>query len=143
MRFYVRKRRQPPAIIIVALIDILIVLLVFLTVTTTFKQQPAIRLALPESSSARRADANDSPPLVITIDAKGVLRLGPNPAPATLEQLRAALAAAVARDPDARAAINADKAAPWGVLVSVMDAAKKANLKERQISAFTREPGQP
>ena len=54
MRFYIRKRRQAPAVIIVALIDILIVLLIFLMVTTTFKQQPALKLALPESSQAKR-----------------------------------------------------------------------------------------
>ena len=64
MRFYVRKRRQAPAVIIVALIDILIVLLIFLLVTTTFKQQPALKLSLPESSQAQKSGANETPPLV-------------------------------------------------------------------------------
>ena len=81
MRFYVRKRRQPPAIIIVALIDILIVLLIFLLVTTTFNQQPAVKLALPESSTAQKSGASDSPPLVISIDPQGVLRFGPDASP--------------------------------------------------------------
>ena len=76
MQFYARKRRQPPAVIIVALIDILIVLLIFLMVTTTFKQQPALKLALPESSQAQKTGANEAPPLVISIDPKGNLRLG-------------------------------------------------------------------
>ena len=53
MRFFVRKRRQTPTVIIVALIDVLIVLLIFLIVTPTFKQQPSLRLALPESSQAQ------------------------------------------------------------------------------------------
>ena len=141
MRFYTRKRRQPPAVIIVALIDILIVLLIFLMVTTTFKQQPAVRLALPESSSAHRTGANDAPPTIISIDAQGSLRFGPDATPVTPERLRAELTAAVARNPDLRLAISADKAAPWGVLVKVMDAAKQANIKEQSISAFTKEPG--
>ena len=67
MRFYVRKRRQAPAVIIVALIDILIVLLIFLMVTTTFKQQPALKIALPESSQAQKSGANETVPLVVAV----------------------------------------------------------------------------
>ena len=67
MKFLVHKRRTAPAIIIVALIDVLIVLLIFLICTTTFKQQPALRLALPESSTALKSGANENPPLFISI----------------------------------------------------------------------------
>ena len=61
MHFFVRKRKQTPAVIIVALIDVLIVLLIFLMVTTTFKQHPALKLALPESSQAHKTGANENP----------------------------------------------------------------------------------
>ena len=141
MRFHNRKRRLPPAIIIVALIDVLIVLLIFLTVTTTFRQQPAIRLALPESSSAKKTGANEAPPLVITIDAKGELHLGTDRTALTPALLREKLVAAINRNPDLRLAISADKTAPWGMVVSVMDIAKQAKIKDHQISAFTREAG--
>ena len=60
MRFFPKQRRRPPAIIIVALIDILIVLLIFLMVTTTFKQQPALKLVLPESKEAKEATSDRS-----------------------------------------------------------------------------------
>ncbi|NDD39996.1 MAG: biopolymer transporter ExbD [Verrucomicrobia bacterium] len=50
MQFTVRKRRNPPAVIIVSLIDVLMVVLIFLMVTTTFRQQPAVKLTLPESN---------------------------------------------------------------------------------------------
>ena len=63
MRFFVHKRRSAPAVIIVALVDVLIVLLIFLMVTTTFKQQVALKLALPESSQAKKTGANENPPL--------------------------------------------------------------------------------
>src|SRR5512145_3279723 len=108
MRFYVRKRRQPPAIIIVALIDILIVLLIYLMVTTTFKQQPALKLALPESSQAQQAGAHESAPLVVSIDEKGTLRLGVDARPVTAEQLRNELVTRAAKEPDLKLAINAD-----------------------------------
>src|SRR5438067_7649099 len=97
MRFYIRKRRQAPAVIIVALIDILIVLLIFLMVTTAFKQQPALKIALPEASQAQRSGAQESPPLVLTIDPQGNYRLGPKGRPVTLDQFRADLIAEVAK----------------------------------------------
>src|SRR5512135_1177168 len=100
MRFYVHQRRRPPAIIIVALIDVLIVLLIFLMVTTTFKQQPALKLALPESSQAVKTGANENAPLVVSIDPEGMLRLGKDAKPVTLERLKQELVAAVGANPD-------------------------------------------
>jgi biopolymer transport protein ExbD len=141
MRFYVRKRRQAPAVIIVALIDILIVLLIFLLVTTTFKQQPALRLSLPESSQAQKTGANEAPPLLVSIDPKGGLRLGADAKPVTLDRLREELLAALAKDPALKLAIGGDKDAPWGQVVKVMDIAKEAGIKESR--AFTKEQGKP
>ncbi len=141
MRFLVHKRRNAPAIIIVALVDVLIVLLIFLMVTTTFKQQPALRLALPESSQAQKSGANDAPPLIVTIDKDGNLRLGAEGLPVTAENLRTELVARVEKDPNLKIAISADRAAPFGQIVKVMDAAKGANIK--MINAFTKEAGKP
>ena len=138
MRFFIRKRRQPPAVIIVALIDILIVLLIFLLVTTTFKQQPALQLALPESSQAQRSGANQMAPLVISIDPTGNLRLGPDAKPVTLDRFRAELQEAAAKTPNLHLAVNSDKSAPVGQLVKVMDAAKEAKVI---VNLMTKEQG--
>jgi biopolymer transport protein ExbD len=143
MRFFNKKRRQPPAIIIVALIDILIVLLIFLMVTTTFKQQPALKLALPESSQAQKTGAHEDAPLVISIDASGTLRFGADLTAVTAERLTEQLVAAVAKDPNLRLSISADTAAPWGKMVKVMDATKQAKVKPGNVSAFTKEPPKP
>ncbi len=137
MRFYVRKRRQPPAVIIVALIDILIVLLIFLMVTTTFKHQPALRLALPESTQAQKTGANETPPLVVSVDPSGNLRFGPDAKPVTAERLRQELLNAAARTPNLKLAISADTKAPFGQVVKIMDAAKEAKIK--LVNAFTKE----
>src|SRR5947199_7993343 len=107
MHFYVRKRRQVPAVIIVALIDVFIVLLIFLMVTTTFKQQPSLKLALPESSQAQKTGAQESPPLVVTVDPEGFLRLGQENKPVTVERLEEELLTAAARTPDLKLAIIA------------------------------------
>jgi biopolymer transport protein ExbD len=141
MRFYARKRRQAPAVIIVALIDVLIVLLIFLLVTTTFKQQPALKLALPESSQAQKTGANESAPLVISIDATGSLRLGPEAKPVSLDRFQSDLQEAVSKTPDLKLAINADKGAPIGLVVKIMDAAKEAKMKPGSVTLLTKEPG--
>jgi biopolymer transport protein ExbD len=139
MRFYVRKRRQAPAIIIVALIDILIVLLIFLMTTTVFKQQPALKLSLPESSEAVKSGASETAPLIVSVDIKGILRVGVDATPVTFELLKQKLSEAVAKTPDLRLAISADKDAPWGQVVRVMDAAKEANLKQGNVKAFIKQ----
>lgn len=141
MRFYVRKRRTAPAVIIVALIDVLVVLLIFLMVTTTFKQQPSLKLALPESTQSQKSGAEEHPPLIVNIDAQGLIRFGAEKLPITLDQLRAQLLAEVAKAPDSKLAIRADKNAPWGKIVSVMDLAKEAKVKS--LSAFTRDAAKP
>jgi len=141
MRFLVRKRRTAPAVIIVALIDVLIVLLIFLMVTSTFKQQPSLRLALPESSQAKKSGENDNPPLIISIDKTGGLRLGQEELPVTVEQLKSQLLERVAKDPDLKLAVSADKNAPWFRIVNVMDVAKEVKIKT--LSAYTKEAAKP
>ena len=139
MRFFIRKRRQTPTVIIVALIDVLIVLLIFLIVTTTFKQQPSLRLALPESTQAQKSGANEAPPLVVSVDPQGNLRFGSEATPVTVDRLRGELATRVATNAEVKLAISADKAAPFGQIVKIMDAAKEAKVK--MVNAFTKEAG--
>jgi biopolymer transport protein ExbD len=123
----------------VALIDVLIVLVIFLMVTTTFKQQSAMKLALPESSQGEKTGASEETPLVVSIDSQGSLRLGDGAEalPLTAENLRNELISRTGKNPELKLAINADKAAPFGQIVKVMDAAKEAKIKF--VSAYTKE----
>ena len=139
MHFYVHKRRSAPAVIIVALVDVLIVLLIFLMVTTTFKQQSALKLALPESSQAKKSGANENPPLVVSVDAAGIYYL--DKLPKTYEQLQGELQSQSAKNPKLVLAINADEKAPWGKIVKVRDAAAEAKIKS--LVAYTKETGKP
>lgn len=141
MRFTVRKRKQTPAVIIIALIDVLIVMLIFLMATTTFRQHPALKLALPESTQAQKSGASQNAPLVVSVDLVGDLRLGSDPKPITPAALGQALQIEALKNPDIQLAIRADEGAPFGRIVRVMDAAKEANVKT--VSAFTRKTGQP
>ena len=77
MRFTSHKHRQAPSVIIVSLIDVLLVVLIYLVVTTTTKQQPALKLALPQSSQ-QKAGTSDSA-LIVTIPKQGPLYLKADP----------------------------------------------------------------
>lgn len=139
MNFLVRKRRSAPTIIIVALIDVLIVLLIFLMVTTTFKQQAEVKLSLPESRQTQKTGTTDNPPLVVSIDTKGDLRLqtGTDALPVTMDRLKEEFISRTKKNPELHLAINADKAAPWGQVIKVWDTAKEAKFKS--VSAYAKE----
>jgi biopolymer transport protein ExbD len=139
MRFLVRKRRTTPAVIIVALIDVLIVLVIFLLVTTTFKQQAALKLALPESSQAKKAGANENPPFIVSIDDQGIYYM--EKLPVTFEQFRKELILRASMNPNLVLAINADEKAPWGKVVKVRDAAAEAKIKS--LVAYTKDSAKP
>jgi len=133
MNFHTRKRRSP-AIIIVSLIDILAILLIFFIVTTTFKKkQPQLEINLPESRTAAPADLNKSEPLILRVKDENQILLGEEAV--TLEALPETLKIAIAAEPERPIAMQADREAPFGVVVQVLDALKDAGIKN--IPAFT------
>jgi biopolymer transport protein ExbD len=133
---FIARRRRPPTVIIISLIDVLIVVLIFLMVTSTFKQQAAIRVALPEYKEAKAGSTENT--LIVTVSKQGPLYLRNEPV--TFETLQKRLGDAVRENPQVSLSIRADTDAPWGQIVKVMDAAKSANI--RVANAFTRETGQ-
>ena len=121
------RRHRVHSSIIVALIDVLIVVLIFLMVTPTFKNQPAVRLTLPESSQSKPGAKDETLPLLVTIEKAGPLFLDKHPL--TRDRLQERLVAAARQTPDLRVAINADTDAPVGLVIKVMDAAKAAKIQ--------------
>ena len=132
MKFYSRKRRMP-SVIIVSLIDILAILLIFVIVTTTFKRdQPSVVINLPDSKTASAAPTQ-ADPAILTISSDQKLFLDNKPV--ELADLKDALVQMLAANPNRPLALNADKAAPFGFVISVMDVLKEANV--RNVPAFT------
>jgi biopolymer transport protein ExbD len=133
MRFYTRKKRSPQ-LIIVSLIDILAILLIFFIVSTTFrKEQPRLQINLPESQSAEVVAAEKSEPLVLRVKSADEITLGANTV--AIASLAAALKSARKSEPSRPIAMQADREAPFGVVVKVLDALKQAGVKN--IPAFT------
>ena len=133
MRFYTRKKRSPQ-LIIVSLIDILAILLIFFIVSTTFrKDQPRLQINLPESQSAEVVAAEKLEPLILRVKSADEITLGSDPV--ALEGLSAALRTARTSSPERQIAMQADREAPFGVVVKVLDALKQAGMKN--IPTFT------
>lgn len=126
MKFSEHKTNRPPAIIIISLIDILIVLLIFLMVTTTFRETPALSLTLPTSTSAGVAGETAQKFVVTIAESEPYIFLGDHAVP--IEQLDEALDELAQANPDLELSIRPDEAAPVGVLVEVIDAAKTAQI---------------
>lgn len=130
MQFSTRKRRRAPAIIIVSLIDVLLVVLIFLMVTTAFKDTPAFKITLPETSQAApRAGASENPPLIITITTNApTFYLGRTAV--TFDRLKTELAQRARQNPGLIVALRADDQAAYGNVVRVTEAAQAARVKE-------------
>ncbi|MGH8047740.1 MAG: ExbD/TolR family protein [Chthoniobacterales bacterium] len=133
MRFYTRKRRSP-VINIISLIDILVILLIFFIATSTFKKkQPQLKINLPDSKTALPSEAKSDEPLVLRVKNADAISLDNKPI--TIKSLAAALQAARQAAPGRTIAMQADREAPFGVVVQVLDALKQAGVKD--IPAFT------
>jgi beta-lactamase regulating signal transducer with metallopeptidase domain len=73
-------------------------------------------------------------PLRIVIDANGILRFGSEGKQMTLDEVRAKLSEEAKQNPSLKLSIMADKRAPFGLIIKVMDAAKDASVKS--VNAF-------
>jgi biopolymer transport protein ExbD len=133
MNFAVRKRRAP-LIIIVSLVDILIILLIFFVVSTSFKRdQPEVKINLPESKTAKKLPA-ELDHVIVSIDQNDEIKLDGRVMSVD------ALEGAVRDLPDARKstlALQADRKASFGTIIKIMDALKLGGV--RNLPAFTRE----
>lgn len=138
MKFYM-KRRRAPMINIVSLIDILTILLIFFVVTTTFKKaQPQVAIELPSAKTAA-STPSESDPAVITVSSKEEIYLDEKQI--ELEALGATIKQIQEQTPSRPIALNADKKASFGFIISILDALKKAGVKN--LPAFTHDPTAP
>ena len=129
MHFY-RRRRVSPVITIVSLVDILTMVLMFFVYTTTFKTAtPQVQIVLPDSKSGSKA-TSDTKPAFLAIDKTGAVFLEDKPI--EVDALGDAMK-------NRSIAMRADKEAPFGKIMSVLDALKAAGVEH--IPALTQEAG--
>jgi len=110
-------------------------------VTTTFKQQSALKVALPESSQSQKPGASENLPFEVNIDTNGIYYIGKPSLPVTLEQLQDKLKSEASKNPNLVLEIRADEKSPWGKIVKIRDIAAEAKIKT--LRAATKEPSRP
>ncbi len=134
MHFY-RRRRVSPVITIVSLVDILTMVLMFFVYTTTFKTAtPQVQIVLPETKSKSEA-TSDTKPAFLAIDEKGAVFLDDKP----IEVDALGDAMKQLQSQGRNIAMRADEKAPFGKIMSVLDALKAAGVEH--IPALTRQAG--
>ena len=134
--FYTKKRRAP-SIIIVSLIDILAILLIFFIDTTTFKKdQPQLKIALPESKSAAAAETKEK---LFVLEVKDEQTMQLDGQPVTFEALAAELRRVNEGNPGRGIALQADEGVPFRAIVKIIDALRDAGI--RNLPAFARPAG--
>ena len=127
MRFLTKKRARTPAVIIVSLIDVLLVVLIFLMVTTTAKKvEPALKLNLPQSTQAAPGAGEDRPFVILVATNFPYFFIGDRAV--TLDRLQSELNAAVKTNAGLKVSVRADRQAPFGEVVRLIDVTTAAQV---------------
>ena len=108
---------------IIPFVDIVLVLLVIFIVTSAAIVRASLNVELPRAASAGAKVAST---LNLVLDKGGTLSLDGHAT--TPDAARAALQAAVARNPAAQAVIAADRGVPYGKVMEVIDLVKGAGV---------------
>ena len=125
--------KRTPEIRITPLIDILLLLLIFFTISSRLRWNPGLTLDLPQASSSVPVDRPMR--LLVMIDEEGTVYLqGEEVAADALgAELKAALTELGPESPTLE--LEADRRAPYGSVLGVIDEARGLGLEK--IIAFT------
>jgi biopolymer transport protein ExbD len=118
-----RRRTMVTEINVTPLVDIMLVLLIIFMLTAHLIARQSIEVELPAASQSTAAPPTT---LTVTLTRDGALYLAD--APVTPDELRAAVRAAVAKDPKTQAMIVGDKAVSHGRVVWVLDTIKSLGV---------------
>ena len=134
MRLAPTRGARKPEVQMSPLIDIIFLLLLFYAVTTQFVSDERLKLKLPEAETAESVGINqqEKPPEVkIAID--GTIWINDQIVPE--QELEARMKQLVERAPDDGIILKGDQGADYGVVVHVLDVARKVGAKGIQMSA--------
>jgi biopolymer transport protein ExbD len=118
-----KKSKRRVSLDISPLLDVAFQLIIFFAVTTTFLEQAGMQLELPESSTAT---AEETSPIEVSVTEDGTVRFQGQVV--TVEQLESEVAALPATE-RAKITVRADRDVSYGLIVSVIDALRKAGAE--------------
>jgi biopolymer transport protein ExbD len=112
------------------MLDMVFILLIFFIVTSSFVRETGIDVNKPKASSAQEL-ARES--ILIGVSREGTIHI--NESQVDLRALRIILQQMVAEKPDRAAVIVADRDAPSGRVVDILDQCNLARVKKVSIAA--------
>jgi biopolymer transport protein TolR len=125
------RRRKPIAEInVVPYIDVTLVLLIIFMITTPMLQT-GVQVELPQEASAPVEQKEDTPPIIVSINAQGQYYLkvdNQTDEPIQPAAINARVMAVLANKPATPVLINADNNVDYGAVVTVMAALKNAGV---------------
>ena len=136
MQFIPARRGRGALINVTSLIDVMFLLLIFFMVTSTFKNQPAIDLTLPRSSTAQETLLT---PAVIYLTREGKLFL--DNVSIDQDELGVRLRRQQAATGEDQIVLRADEQAEHGAVVALIDLIKESGY--RRVSLAARPVGGP
>ncbi len=127
-----RQQLDDPDINFIPLIDVLLVIVIFLAVSTTFTQERVLEVMLPQAQS--QAEVPEA--IAITIAADGRIAINEQVLPQiSMQAISEALSKATREPEKATVVIRADANATHQSVVTVMQAAKQAGIKQLGLAA--------
>ena len=130
MQFLPAKRGRGVMINITSLIDVMFLLLIFFMVTSTFKNQPAIELALPRSATAQQTLLA---PTIIYLTRDGRIFL--DNVAVDHERLGDRLRRQQAATGEDQIVLRADEHAEHGAVVALIDLIKQSGYRRVSLAA--------
>lgn len=125
-----RRRIKEPRISIAPLIDMMFILLIFFLVTASFEKQTVMPVARPRAASVTLLRER---PFVVTVDRSG--RISVDGKSVDLLGLGVLVKEALRGSAERAVVVDADKDAPVGRLVDVLDVCRISGAKRLSIAA--------
>ncbi len=120
-----QQKKKSRGIDITSLIDVMFILLIFFMVSSSFVEQPGMKLELPTTKSQ---EVEKVEKLALYVSKEGDLFL--NDKPVKLDSLQDVIKAAIPNAKEKTLVLKADKDVHHGLVVEVMDIAKRSGLKK-------------
>ena len=129
MNFRRHRQREEPEINLIPLIDLLLVILIFLMVTTTYSRFSELEVNLPQANG--QAETQKTTRIRVEVAAGGSYAVEGQSLPGNdVAALAALLKRQAAGKPSPVIIINADAKASHQSVVTVMEAARQADLTQ-------------
>ena len=130
MRLHFRRpAREEPEINLIAFIDVLLVILIFLMLTTTYSKFTEMQLRLPTADADAQRDYPKE--VIVAVSSDGTYSVNRRPLEGrSVDAVVAALLQAAKAGKDTVVIISADANARHQSVVTVMEAARRADLTQ-------------